>query len=108
MKKSLSALLIVGGLGLIGYFLLTRKKPIIRESQLAELTAQEEELAKSRISGIKPVDDLIKAQLLLKEVKIMKKDDLNKVYKDYVAKFKDLGYTLTGTNSTNYQIVKIK
>jgi hypothetical protein len=35
MKKSLSALLIVGGLGLIGYFLLTRKKPIIRKSNVS-------------------------------------------------------------------------
>jgi hypothetical protein len=120
MKRSLSAILIVGGLGLIGYFLIARSKPTDIESQLAELNAQEEALAKARIAGVKPVDDLIKAQSLLKEVTSLIKlkgliktedaqKDFNTKYLDYVQKIKDLGYELSKpTSSGSMQLVKIK
>ena len=120
MKKSLSALFIVGGLGLIGYFFLTRKKPTDIDKQLAELLAQEESLAQSRIAGVKPVDNYIKAQSLLKEVTTLVKlksliktedaqKDFNTKYLDYTQKIKDLGYDLSKpTSSGSMQLVKIK
>ena len=119
MKKSLSALLVISGLGLIGYFLL-RKKPNDLDKQLSLLASQEEALAQSRISGVKPVDDYITAQLLLNEVtKLFKlksliktedaQKDFNTKYLDYVQKIKDLGYDVSkATSSGSMQLVKIK
>jgi hypothetical protein len=49
MKNSIGALLIVGGLGIIGYYLLTLTKPKNRESQLAELDKKAKDLATSMI-----------------------------------------------------------
>lgn len=49
MKKSVGILFIVGGLSLVGYYLLTLTKPKNRETQLAELDKKAKDLATSMI-----------------------------------------------------------
>lgn len=49
MKKSIGILFIVGGLSLVGYYLLTLTKPKNRETQLAELDKKAKDLATSMI-----------------------------------------------------------
>jgi hypothetical protein len=49
MKKSVGILLIVGGLSIVGYYLLTLTKPKNRENQLAELDKKAKDLATSMI-----------------------------------------------------------
>jgi hypothetical protein len=62
MKKSVGVLFIVGGLSIVGYYLLTLTKPKDRESQLAELDQKAKDLATSMID----VDnsDITKAKAL--------------------------------------------
>jgi len=49
MKKSVGVLFIVGGLSIVGYYLLTLTKPKDRESQLVELDQKAKDLANSKI-----------------------------------------------------------
>ena len=66
MKKSVGALLIVGGLAIVGYYLLTLTKPKNRETQLAELDKKAKDLATSMID----VDnsDITKAKALSEKI----------------------------------------
>lgn len=66
MKKSVGVLLLVGGLAIVGYYLLTLKKPKNREIQLAELDKKAKDLATSMID----IDnsDITKAKALSEKI----------------------------------------
>jgi hypothetical protein len=111
MKNSIGALLIVGGLGIIGYYLLTLTKPKNRESQLAELDKKAKDLANSMIDIDIDTSNFNKAKALhieiLKikptgptytrsEVKNLSKEDLESL-KNLYDKLKKLGYYMFGS-----------
>ncbi len=103
MKKSVGALLIVGGLGIIGYYLLTLTKPKNRETQLAELDKKAKDLATSMID----VDnsDITKAKLLSEKIIFWRDtvgtDDETKKNKALIpiwyAQLRKLRYFIVGT-----------
>lgn len=66
MKKSVGVLLIVGGLSIVGYYLLTLTKPKDRQLQLAELDKKAKDLANSMVD----VDnsDITKAKALSEKI----------------------------------------
>lgn len=108
MKKSVGALLIVGGLGIIGYYLLTLTKPKDRELQLAELDKKAKDLATSMID----VDnsDITKAKLLFEKIILWRDakgtDDETKKNKAlipiWIAQLKKLKYFVNGTELKHY------
>jgi hypothetical protein len=110
MKKSVGVLLLVGGLAIVGYYLLTLRKPKNREIQLAELDQKAKDLATSMID----IDnsDITKAKALhieilkikptgattysINQVSNLSKEDLESL-KILFDKLKKLGYYMVGT-----------
>lgn len=103
MKKSVGALLIVGGLGIIGYYLLTLTKPKDRELQLAELDKKAKDLATSMIdidnSDITKVKTLFSEWLKLKGNKTKESDYTKEeleLSRNLYAKIRKLKYYIVG------------
>lgn len=102
MKKKVGVLLIIGGLGIVGYYLLTLKKPTNKEQQLLELDKKAKDLSDSMID----IDDsaITKAKSIQSELlKIWAIDKSKRTPQDegrvttLLNQLKNLNYTLIGT-----------
>lgn len=102
MKKKVGILLIIGGLGIVGYYLLLLKKPTNKEQQLLELDKKAKDLSDSMID----IDDsaITKAKSIQSEIlKIWAIDKSKRTPQDegkvasLLNQLKNLNYTLIGT-----------
>lgn len=103
MKKSVGALLVVSGLAIVGYYLLTLTKPKDRETQLTELDKKAKDLATSMIdvdtSNITKAKPIFQKIVFWRDTKGSDAETLkNKALLPiWVIELQKLGYHVNGT-----------